>query len=202
MLVELSTPAQHPVVTIVGADGLPVNLNPVVAPVVSTGFVQRRGILGTAAIANNTAYWLNWVLPPRTQLAKVGVGVSVAGAVGSIIRHAFYSVAATGLPGALLLDAGSQDATQAADTEAIMIPSALTVPDSGTFWSMHVAQWTGSGPTVRTYTSGDPVPVPSIPGTSIRNCLNSTVAGAPPDPAPTSGYTVGATALWVILKVA
>jgi hypothetical protein len=175
-------------------------------PAPSGSFLQRRGVDSALTLTNNNANWILWLLPPGTIIVKIGVGYSVAGSAGSVVRHALYAATTAGWPGTLLQDAGTQDMTIAAnDTEAnSMIACNTTVPTDGRLWTMHVGQGAPStNPTVRAYTGGDALALPSHPGASSRNNLTSTVTGAAPATAPAStSYGLGTSPMRSILKVA
>lgn len=102
------------------------------------------GTGGTAAQALNTMTALPFWLPAGCTIDRIGIEVT-SGTALSVPRLGIYNDAGSGLPGTLLLDAGTIDGTSSG-TKQITIAQAITA--SGYYWMAFVNQ--GAACTVRT----------------------------------------------------
>jgi hypothetical protein len=90
-------------------------------------------ILGTpagATLGNGNCYLMPIRVPNAYTLVRIGAKVTIAGAAGSVIRLGIFNDNGSGLPGALLLDAGTIDGTSATAQE-ITISQAV---GAGVLW--------------------------------------------------------------------
>lgn len=125
-----------------------------------SGFVSARyypAILGARisayGLANGTELACPFVVGSTETFDRIGINVTTAGATGSVIRLGIRQVDNDGLPGDLVLDAGTVDATSTGFKE-ITISQAL---DPGGYWLVAVGQ--GSPATNPQVTAGAPVGV-------------------------------------------
>lgn len=113
-----------------------------------------------------------WVVPIKVgregTIDRIGIEVTVAGVAGSLIRLGVRDQTTNGIPGALLLDAG----TVAGDVVGITeLPVTLRLRKPGTYWLSATAQGAaGTAPTVRAV-QGNLTPVS---GTSLAGALSAT----------------------------
>ena len=124
-------------------------------------------------------------------LDRIGADISVVGTSGAVVRLGIYRHdAAAGLPGDLLLDAGTIDGTSAT-FQAITISQQV---DAGLYWVAAVVQGVaGTRPTLRVYQNmGSPPYVGFTTGgtaTSRAAYNRASVTGALPTPASPTGTT-------------
>lgn len=102
---------------------------------------------GSLSSAEGSLYVVPLWVPGSMSVTEIGVEVAVAGGAGSVIRLGIYdSTSATnGRPGALIVDAGTVDATSIGVKTA-----AISETLSGLVWLAAVTQGGGS-PTVQIY---------------------------------------------------
>lgn len=143
---------------------------------------------------------------PACSIDRLRIVTTTAGSTGSTVRLGIYADDGTGKPGALLLDAGTLDATTAAGSKEITVAQALT---GGLYWLASVAQDSASVPTRHTVTTSGAriIPLPRQPnGTAWATGWTSpTTVNTGPLPstfgAVTSGSLSGASG-WVDVRVA
>ena len=115
---------------------------------------------------------------------RIGAEVTVVGTAGAVVRLGIYDDDGSGLPGALVVDAGTIAGTVAA-ASTITISQAFA--NAGWRWLAACVQGAaGTRPTMRmvTYVGDAPVSHGSTPGSNIQTSYVQTgVAGALPNPA-------------------
>lgn len=117
-------------------------------PIITTNYYNGpSGATGTLALVQNTLYVVPFEVGQAVAIDRIGVQVT-AGVASSFVRVGVYTSLASGLPGALLFDAGQLDASAIAAVEATIT---RTLPH-GLVWFGAVAQ--GGTPTVRTVGAG------------------------------------------------
>lgn len=118
----------------------------------------------SVTLGNGSFRAVPWVVPNAVTLATIGAEITLAGDGGSKLRIGIYaSDATTGLPGALVLDAGVI-AGDSATVQEIAVNQALT---SGIYWVGGAVQIvTVTQPTVRVI-SGIPIGPNVYAGTTI-----------------------------------
>lgn len=155
-------------------------------PIAATGnFAVPAGTGGTTALTANRLYYTPFE-GMGGAIDRIGLGITVAGVAGTVVRIGVMGSLANGAPGRLLFEAGAipGDATQ--DTLAAMLTVAQSLP-FGRGWFATVAQ--GGAPTVRSLSA---VPVQfAMPGTaatalSPAGLYEDGVTGALPANAATS----------------
>lgn len=144
--------------------------------------------LSTYAAALNSMHLQPMPLTAGT-LDRIGIEVTGAGGVGSVIRLGLYADNGEGFAGALILDAGTVDSTGTGVKE-ITVSQAVS---AGLYWLAYVAQ-VGTAPTVR---SGLGVDGGTHNETTAANIglynyprvvtTHGGIAGALPTPAPAAG---------------
>ena len=68
---------------------------------------------GTLAMVLNTLYYQPFIFPRTVTISQLSANVSTGGTAGSVVRLGIYLPAASGLPGSLLVDAGTINGTSA-----------------------------------------------------------------------------------------
>lgn len=140
-----------------------------------------------ANVANGTSLWFFPIVLSRPyRLATVAIMVATAGAAGSLTRTGIYASNSSGLPGALVYDAGSLATDTTGFKEVTLATPVVLMP--GVYWS---ATFSSVGtPALR----GPNYPsLPALSTTQSTAVLNTTFPsfratgvafGALPDPAP------------------
>lgn len=140
------------------------------------------GTAANASLVNGTIYAVPLLVPDACTLDRIGINVAVVGAAGKIARLMLYSPLANGLPGALLLDAGTV-VVDALGDQTITIAQAVP---AGILYTAIISDGTpqiqGLGTTFRGIT-GTATPTPG----GLRGSATNAVGGSSaPNPYPTS----------------
>jgi len=93
-------------------------------------WASAAGTVGGIALVADTAYGCSLWVPEAKAIDRIGVNVTVAGTAAAVGRLSIYAEGADGLPGALLLDAGTVLIDTATGREATV---AYTLP-AGVVW--------------------------------------------------------------------
>lgn len=153
----------------------------------------------TLAMSINSVSYSPLEFPDAAALIAIAVKVTAAGTLGTggtynRIRLGIYNDDATGNlnPGAVLLDAGTIDATSTTwDTTHNILTIAQTLPAPGLYWLAAVWQADGTSPgapTVQAITSGSVIQLPTASATPYSQggptgWQQTGVSGALPTPA-------------------
>lgn len=145
------------------------------------------GATGSISQAEGALNAVPLFVPRALTLATVGVEITTSGTAGALLRLGLYSDDGNGFPAALLLDAGTVDATQAPGFYEITINQAVPV---GLLWPAVVIQGAAvTKPNTRVLALSQ-APISYSSGvTATNNTITSGytiatgVAGALPNPA-------------------
>ena len=131
-------------------------------------------------------------------VTRIGAEVTGAGTAGAVVRLGIYSSTAAGLPGTLLLDAGTIDGTSATYQE-ITISQALT---PGLYWLTACTQVASS--TLRVWAAGGAPSVPQSTNPTTNVASGFRDGGNNTGALPSTFVTLvdNATPVVVVLKVA
>lgn len=132
---------------------------------------QFTTTLASVALTGNLLTAVPFLLNQSTTVTKLGCMLWGNGSTGAVIRLGLYADAG-GYPGALIIDAGTIDATTGATSiKTLTLGSAQTLA-AGTYWAALVAQ-------------GSPTTQPSV----IQNTCISSMISAASAPAGIGGYS-------------
>jgi hypothetical protein len=130
-----------------------------------------QGTTGTGTLTTAVLRLTPIIIPKAITISRMFAEVTSGGDVGSTLRLGIYADDGSGLPGALVLDAGTVNGNSVAVQE-VTISQALA---AGTYWVGAVAQnVTTTQPTVRTVSGQPEVNVPA--GTSLPAANNTVFA--------------------------
>jgi hypothetical protein len=114
------------------------------APGVNKGFWRPFGVRGSGAGAQSTnnalqAFQIYFREPVTVNGFAVQIGSSGTGSAGAVLRIGLWDCLPSGLPGNLVYDAGTVDATQPAGTVLAITGFTLNLP-AGFYWLGSVVQ--------------------------------------------------------------
>jgi len=110
-------------------------------------------VTGTYTPAANTLYFLPFYLQTGRGVQALAVQVFTAGSAGAVIRLGIYADA-NGVPGTLIRDAGTIDATTTGVKTLSFSPPAITTP--GWIWLAAASQGGPTTPPLCIQNQGDP----------------------------------------------
>lgn len=156
---------------------------------------------GTFAQADGQAKGIPLPIADRTAVDRIACEVTSAGTTGAVVRLGIYEDNGENNPGALLVDAGTVDATTTGVKE-LTISQTL---EPGLYWLVAVNQGTPSTTPVLRYAASQAVPfltdeVVNFTSPSTHCVVSNTMTGALPDPFGSS--TRGTNPMLVALRTA
>lgn len=182
---------------------------PQMHPRLKTGsayYIIPQGQQGAGTLTQGLMRSVPILLPGGITLDRISMEVTTASA-GTTARLGIYADSGYGYPGALMLDAGTIDASTTGMKE-ITISQAITIP--GVYWLVCAAQGSGGTGSLRTFNN----PIWSLPiitsftalptiGTSTNSFeVTSGVSGALPDPFASVPLTLSTAMPRIVVRVA
>lgn len=111
----------------------------------------HAGLTTSLLSTNNRMLAIPFLSSRSSNLQALGIDITVAGEAGSVVRHGVY-MDYNGMPGALLADLGTRDATV---TGFVSVPGLNTLLPTDWLWIVSGAQGAPTTrPTVRSYQQG------------------------------------------------
>lgn len=126
-------------------------MQPNLSGILSTGrYLKPTNLISVTVASLSTGFerFVMFVVPKTITVDRIGAEVTSAGTAGAVVRLGIRNAAVDGLPGTLLLDAGTIDGTSATFQEITI--SQVLVP--GIYWAVGCTQVAAS--TVRCISSG------------------------------------------------
>lgn len=158
----------------------------------SGAFISPEGAVTTLAMTANASYFTPIWVPEGRTTADIRIETTVAGVGGApTIRFGIHLPDVNGRPGALVVDAGTVDASVAA---GILIKTVAQPLSRGLYFFSLTAQGaTGTQPTIRSVNDSPRFTTPSVATSLIvrPGYYQAGVAGALPDPAVPATNSLG-----------
>jgi hypothetical protein len=169
------------------------------APLVSGQYsASGLGTTSSYAAAANTLYAVPFIPATSDSVDRLGIGISVAGGSGSVVRMGIYADNGDYKPGSLLGDYGTASATTVAYAETATNGSPVALTTGTLYWLAFASQGSpATNPSVRAITGVSPLIV--TPNSDYTGCMGydqGSISGSLPS-SWGSTYNVAPTVPWV-----